>query len=403
MSRRDAAGIEPRLHAPEDRGGRGAGAVDPGRRAHLRDHRRRDGRRGRGRDLRRAHPEGGARRSIRRRSPRDAAAAASARSAASPRRSQTSGLDNQKQIQVQVRGPDIDELDAPRRPGARRRRGRCPAPWTSGSRRAARSRSSTSASIAALAGSLGVRVGDVAQALRPAFAGVDAGDWVDPTGKTRDVTVRLAPEAAHARRRPRVAAARRAGRAGPARRRCRSARSPRSGRRSARRASTTSIASASSPCRPTPRAGRSRKSSATSRRSIDALPLPPGYVDHAGRPDRGAERGVHAHLHGARRRRAADVPRARRAVRVVPRSAGDHALAAALAHRRRRRADADRRHAQHHEPHRRDPADGHRREERDPADRLREVGGGEGHAAPRGDHRGRPRAPAADSDDDASR
>jgi hydrophobic/amphiphilic exporter-1 (mainly G- bacteria), HAE1 family len=46
----------------------------------------------------------------------------------------------------------------------------------------------------ALAGSLGLRVGDIAQSLRPAFAGVDAGDWVDPTGKTRDVTVRLAPE-----------------------------------------------------------------------------------------------------------------------------------------------------------------------------------------------------------------
>jgi HAE1 family hydrophobic/amphiphilic exporter-1 len=35
----------------------------------------------------------------------------------------------------------------------------------------------------------------VAQALRPAFAGLDAGDWVDPSGGTRDVTVRLAPEA----------------------------------------------------------------------------------------------------------------------------------------------------------------------------------------------------------------
>ena len=46
-----------------------------------------------------------------------------------------------------------------------------------------------------LAGALGLRVGDIAQALRPAFAGVDVGDWVDPTGKTRDVTVRLAPEA----------------------------------------------------------------------------------------------------------------------------------------------------------------------------------------------------------------
>jgi HAE1 family hydrophobic/amphiphilic exporter-1 len=46
-----------------------------------------------------------------------------------------------------------------------------------------------------VAGMLGVTVGQVAQSLRPAFAGIDAGDWVDPSGKTRDVTVRLSPEA----------------------------------------------------------------------------------------------------------------------------------------------------------------------------------------------------------------
>ena len=46
----------------------------------------------------------------------------------------------------------------------------------------------------ALAGSLGITVGDVAQSVRPAFAGLDAGDWVDPSGETRDVQVRLAPE-----------------------------------------------------------------------------------------------------------------------------------------------------------------------------------------------------------------
>src|SRR3712207_644381 len=45
-----------------------------------------------------------------------------------------------------------------------------------------------------LAGSLGVTVGQVAQALRPAFAGIDVGDWIDPSGETRDVTVRIAPE-----------------------------------------------------------------------------------------------------------------------------------------------------------------------------------------------------------------
>ncbi|MFL5345530.1 MAG: efflux RND transporter permease subunit [Hyalangium sp.] len=46
-----------------------------------------------------------------------------------------------------------------------------------------------------IAGQLGVTVGQVAQSLRPAFAGLDSGDWVDPTGETRDVMVRLAPEA----------------------------------------------------------------------------------------------------------------------------------------------------------------------------------------------------------------
>jgi hydrophobic/amphiphilic exporter-1 (mainly G- bacteria), HAE1 family len=46
-----------------------------------------------------------------------------------------------------------------------------------------------------LAGTLGVTVGQIAQSLRPAFAGIKAGDWVDPTDEMRDVTVRLAPEA----------------------------------------------------------------------------------------------------------------------------------------------------------------------------------------------------------------
>jgi HAE1 family hydrophobic/amphiphilic exporter-1 len=46
-----------------------------------------------------------------------------------------------------------------------------------------------------LAGTLGVTVGQVAQSLRPAFAGIKAGDWVDPSDETREVNVRLAPEA----------------------------------------------------------------------------------------------------------------------------------------------------------------------------------------------------------------
>jgi HAE1 family hydrophobic/amphiphilic exporter-1 len=107
---------------------------------------------------------------------------------------QTSGFDDQKQIQVQIRGPHHEVLtrladgllaDVRQVPGAvdvgLSTRGQKPELDVQIDR--------------GLAGSLGLSVGDIAQALRPAFAGVDVGDWVDPTGQTRDVTVRLAPEA----------------------------------------------------------------------------------------------------------------------------------------------------------------------------------------------------------------
>jgi hydrophobic/amphiphilic exporter-1 (mainly G- bacteria), HAE1 family len=45
-----------------------------------------------------------------------------------------------------------------------------------------------------VAGTVGLTVGQVAQSLRPAFAGLDAGYWIDPSGKSRKVTVRLTPE-----------------------------------------------------------------------------------------------------------------------------------------------------------------------------------------------------------------
>ena len=45
-----------------------------------------------------------------------------------------------------------------------------------------------------VAGSMGLTVAQVAQSLRPAFAGIDAGYWPDPSGKSRKVTVRLTPE-----------------------------------------------------------------------------------------------------------------------------------------------------------------------------------------------------------------
>ena len=46
-----------------------------------------------------------------------------------------------------------------------------------------------------VAGALGITVGQIAQSLRPAFAGIDAGDWQDPSGEMRNVQVRLTPRA----------------------------------------------------------------------------------------------------------------------------------------------------------------------------------------------------------------
>ena len=107
----------------------------------------------------------------------------------------TSGFGGvQKQIQIQFRGPDVAALTrfaeqaaavARTVPGAvdvgLSTRGQMPELEVEVNR--------------PLAGSLGITVGQVAQSLRPAFAGLKAADWVDPSGQTRDVTVRLAPQA----------------------------------------------------------------------------------------------------------------------------------------------------------------------------------------------------------------
>ena len=103
------------------------------------------------------------------------------------------GLDAQKAIQLQLLGTDSEKLseaaDALQRevrtvPGATdvglSTRGRRPELAVDIDRDAALQR--------------GVSVADIAYSLRPAFAGIDAGDWVDPTGETRQVTVRYAPE-----------------------------------------------------------------------------------------------------------------------------------------------------------------------------------------------------------------
>src|SRR5215207_3559309 len=103
-------------------------------------------------------------------------------------------FENQKQIQLQLQGPDSRELTrlatevraaVEQVPGAvdvgLSTRGQKPELEVTVDR--------------ALAGSVGVTVGQVARTLRVAFAGLDAGDWIDPSGETRDVYVRLSPEA----------------------------------------------------------------------------------------------------------------------------------------------------------------------------------------------------------------
>ena len=205
---RDAARIEPRLHAAEGAGGRraspGCGPRSPtptpavGGQGDAVDE---------GTVFVKLMPKTERSRSQARSSP---TSGASCRRWAASRASISTGFNpGEKQIQLQLRGPDARRAGAA---GARRwppRCGRCPAPSTSACRPRGRSRSSTCSSIAALAGSLGVTVGQVAQALRPAFAGIDVGDWIDPSGETRDVTIRLAPESRTVGRRSRVAAARR--------------------------------------------------------------------------------------------------------------------------------------------------------------------------------------------------
>ena len=107
---------------------------------------------------------------------------------------------------------------------ARPRSRRCPAPWTSASRRADRSRRSKSRWIAGSREASASRSGRWRRRCASPFAGLDSGDWIDPSGETRDVYVRLKPEARTQRAGSRVAAALR-----PGRRRARRGRAARSG------------------------------------------------------------------------------------------------------------------------------------------------------------------------------
>jgi len=101
---------------------------------------------------------------------------------------------NRKQIQIEVRGDDMEELQkAAMRIEAEMRK--VPGTADVGLSTGEQKPELVIELNRGLAGTLGLTVGQIAQSLRPAFAGIDAGDWVDPQGQTRDVTVRLAPEA----------------------------------------------------------------------------------------------------------------------------------------------------------------------------------------------------------------
>ncbi|HEX2092551.1 MAG TPA: efflux RND transporter permease subunit [Longimicrobiaceae bacterium] len=107
----------------------------------------------------------------------------------------TSGFGgNYKQIQIEMRGPDaatLTRLATQFASEVRRVPGAVDVTLSSKGQRPELSIEMNRG----LAASMGLSVGQIAQSLYPAFAGIDAGDWVDPTGETRDVNVRLAPEA----------------------------------------------------------------------------------------------------------------------------------------------------------------------------------------------------------------
>src|SRR5262245_7843572 len=134
------------------------------------------------------------------------------------------------------------------------------------------------------------------------------------------------------------------------------------------------------------------------RRSVGQVPT--WVRPEPGRRNARSTEDLHPDVRCDRRGDHADVLRARRAVWLVPRTALDHAVAAALADRRHARPAADRTVAQHHAHDWRDPARRDRRQARHPPDRLREVVGGGGDESARRADSGGPRPPAADSDDD---
>jgi HAE1 family hydrophobic/amphiphilic exporter-1 len=101
---------------------------------------------------------------------------------------------NQKQLQLQLQGPDANQLARIAEPIADSVRVTPGAVDVGLSTRGQKPELNVQINRG-LAGTLGVSLGQLAVSLRYAFAGVNAGTWVDPNGISREVHVRLAASA----------------------------------------------------------------------------------------------------------------------------------------------------------------------------------------------------------------
>jgi HAE1 family hydrophobic/amphiphilic exporter-1 len=101
---------------------------------------------------------------------------------------------NQKALQLQVQGPDANVLAQLAEPIADSVRATPGAVDVGLSTKGQKPELNVQVNRA-LAGSMGVSLAQLAASLRYAFAGVDAGTWVDPAGISRSIRVRLSPEA----------------------------------------------------------------------------------------------------------------------------------------------------------------------------------------------------------------
>lgn len=104
----------------------------------------------------------------------------------------TGGFGTDKQIQIQLQGEDTEQLNALAERVAEAVR-KVPGAVDVGLSSKGQRPEVEIAMDRELAGQLGVSAATLAQAVRPAFAGIDAGKWIDPDGETRDVVVRLEP------------------------------------------------------------------------------------------------------------------------------------------------------------------------------------------------------------------